>query len=157
MLGLTQKGTSLIEVIFATAALTIISYGVLTSLDHFSNQVVYSKSVQARDKQLAALVETLRANSGLYQISYDANATTIAGLLDPLNTSSVLHPSNLPLAWNMNKIDTVIGCPSCPGRLGYVIYPMQGFPGLFKMVIRVKNEVLFKGHLDYEFIVSQNR
>ena len=143
-----QEGSSLIEVLFAVALLSMISYGVLSGFDGFTNQIIRSKTTQSRDKQLSALVETLRANIGLFQISHD---------LSEANAKAKLDVSNLPIAWNANTIDTVAACPTCPGRLGYVIYPKDGFPGLYIMMIRVKNEALFQGHVDYEFIVSQNR
>lgn len=140
-----QRGATILEMIFAVVLLTIISIIALSAMDSFSDQLSRTGAVRSRDKQLSAILDTLRDNISLYQLNYDFDETRADEFLDV---------NNLPLAWNNKQVVPVAECPDCPGRMGYVAHPVNGIRGMFRVVVRLTHSELIEGHKDYEFIVS---
>lgn len=140
-----QRGTTLVEMMMSVLILSGISYGVLAGMDAYSSRLGQTRSLQQRDKRIHALLETIRTNLGQYQLSYDNNEA---------NADIFLDPAKLPLGWSMNQLAPVAECSKCPGRLGYLVHPLDGLPGMFRVVVRVTNPELFPGFKDYEFVVN---
>ena len=140
-----QNGLTFLEVMISIAILASFSVAILAAFDSFSSRIHSTQALKAQDQQLHSLMNTLRTNVDLYQLNYDHKVNNIEIGLDP---------DNLPMAWGANVVTKASKCPNCPGRLGYVVHPVTGLPGMFRVVVRVKHRSLFKGHRDYEFIVS---
>ena len=140
-----QRGMSLVELAVAIVVLTILSYSLMAAIDAYTSQIHHTRTVQSRDKQMAALLDNLRSNIDLYQVSYNHAET---------DADAFLNPDSLPLAWDATTIRAAADCGECPGRLGYVAHPVTGMPGVFRVLVRVVNPSLFEGFRDYEFLVT---
>jgi prepilin-type N-terminal cleavage/methylation domain-containing protein len=143
-----KRGASLVEVMIASAILGIAAAYTMSSLDNISRSRKQAIGLQGRHEIVYSLVENIRDNVGMFQISYDGNTSSTG------NVDVVLTEDKLSHAWSNAKVSTVEECPECPGRYGYLIQPMDGFRGLYIVTLRMTNKELFEGMREYQFITT---
>jgi prepilin-type N-terminal cleavage/methylation domain-containing protein len=143
-----RAGSSLIEVMVAAAILGITSAFTMTALDDISKARKLSLGIQGRHDIAFSLVENIRDNVGMFQISYEGNKSTTG------SPDVMLTEDKLPYAWSNAGIMSAADCPQCPGRYGYLIQPMDGFRGLYIVTLRMTNKELFEGIREYRFITT---
>ncbi len=156
--SLKSPGFSLLEVLIGLGLLGLGIVGVLRSTHFLAKGTRHLTSISARDRVVTSLVSEIQSNPKMYQITPEAaQAVDGAGRL-----ITELKLSVLPLAWSNSFFGDVSACPKCPGRLGYVIQPVLGVPGLFQISIRVKSSEIFAGKdgvgatRNYRFLTSLN-
>ena len=147
-----QSGTSLIEMMIAVAIMSIIftSMMFMVSFAMDERKRVVSKTIQ--EKILQSVSADLRSDSSIYQKNFVSAVT---------DNNTVLADANLPFRWNdlteMMCDATVVTvppcCPGCPGRMGYTIRPINGWPGMYMATVRLSNPSLNGGQAWFEFIV----
>lgn len=141
-----MTGYTYIEAIAAVGILSVISYGIYSGVVYLSSQTHRVINISTKDKAMSALLSTIRTNVDLFQINYD---------LTPAAMEQLLAVNNLPQAWSTNAgITDVKNCPTCPGRIGYVVQPVGGIRGLLQVTVRITNKELFDGHQDFTFMVA---
>jgi prepilin-type N-terminal cleavage/methylation domain-containing protein len=91
------------------------------------------------------LYNSIQSNLDLYQVTYDSKE--FYGTTSPKDLQD-----KLPIAWNSTMMVDKADCPLCPGRLGYIIEPVNGYRGLFKLTIRVTHPKIV-GFKDYTMIL----
>ena len=141
-----SSGYTYVEALVSLALLGVISYGIYNGVAYLSSQTHRVISLSTKDKEMSALLSTIRTNVDLFQINYD---------LTDAAKEQMLNVNTLPQAWATNiGITDVKNCPSCPGRLGYVVQPVTGIRGLLQVTVRVTNKELFEGFQDFTFMVA---
>lgn len=151
-----MKGFSLLEVIIALAIFSLGLMGMATATRFAASGVRHLTHVSVRDRMVAGLITSISSNPHLYQVTNIAVGTT-----DPIAKNIIEERfKELPIAWSKNFFGNVKDCPTCSGRLGYVIQPLLGVPGLFQISVRATSTEIFKGksshERNYRFLVSLN-
>lgn len=144
---LRNKGFSLIEVILALGILGSTIYFFTVSSSFITKQTADIKRVMSYEKVAVSLYENIRRNIHIYQTTYDPSP--FLGITD-----KVTLLEKLPLAWNDNGYMDVKDCPQCKGRTGFVISPIPGYRGLYRLVIRFVHETLIDTFIEYNFFIS---
>ena len=140
-----EKGFSLIEVLVATAILSVLAVSMMSVLSLSASQQTGMVANVTEDKMVSDIVEQVTSNPDMYQKYF---APTSANLED------ALAPEQLPLAWSKDFLGPATQCPACPGRVGYVFTPLQDLPGLYMVTIRYTNSSQFEGVKDYKIVVG---
>lgn len=153
-----RKGFSLLEIVVALGLLSMGMVGVMRLSAFLSKGARHLVSVSTRDRLVQSLVSSIQANPKLYRvISEPVGSIDSAGRLV---TERKL--SELALAWSKTYFGDSKNCTACPGRMGYVIQPVLGVPGLFQISVRVTSREIFQGKngqgtsRDYRFLTSLN-
>ncbi len=141
-----QFGFTLVETMVAAVILAFM-VSVFASLIAAFNEQMYRSAVTAiKSKEIANLVEIIQNNPRLMQVQWDNSTSAV---------NSALNTSSLPLAWGKNnKISDPAQCPSCEGRLGFVMRPVAGARGNYLVTMRVTHKRLIVGYQDVDFMVS---
>lgn len=92
-----------------------------------------------------AIYNSMQSNLDLYQITYDSKSFHE-------NTSPEFLRKNLPMAWDFKTITKVSECEECPGRLGYIVEPVSGYRGLYKLTVRATHPNI-QGFRDYKLLL----
>lgn len=145
-----QAGTSLVEMMVAVAIMSIIFVSMMFMVQFAMDEKrrVMSKTIQ--EKILQSVAADLRADSSIYQKNFSpAN----------IDNATILSDENLPYRWN-DHVEVMCDstadpqcCTACPGRMGYVIRPISGWPGMYMATVRLSSESITGGQAWYEFIV----
>lgn len=123
------KGFTLIEVIVASVILGVGLWGTM-SVVSFANRSESLKTTSTqKDAVVYNLLQDLRKRPEVLQKNYTPN-------LDPMPLLTT--PTNFPLAWdtNQNLTDTT-SCPTCKGRVGYVIQPVNNFSDFYLATVKI--------------------
>lgn len=78
-------------------------------------------------KVVSGLIETIRADPVLYQANFSPPTVT---------DNELLNVNQLPLALRPGYFGPADQCPECRVRIGFVLRPLAGQMGLFKLVVR---------------------
>ena len=141
-----QKGFSLVEVLVASGVMGALIYVFGSGSAFLSSKNKNLEELMLMERHVNSLYENIQSNIDVYQITYDP--TNFNNNADPTKIAKYL-----PIAWDMKKLTTVSSCKSCPGRMGFIIVPLQGYRGLYKLTIRVTHPKIpnFK---DYSFLIN---
>jgi hypothetical protein len=96
---------------------------------------------------IGSTLQNVIENISMFQKNFDTSKAWSDTLLDP---------KALPLAWDQNLLTEAVNCPNCPGRMGFVIQPLEDVPGINKITIRVTHQTLIRGYQDYVFMLSDD-
>lgn len=152
-LVLNNSGFSILESMVGLALLFIVMMAFISGMNSMKKLRGDTKGDQILNKQVNDIIENIRPNLKMYQLSYDGTKTS----------SERLAPDQLPMAWGNGFQSKAEDCPNCPGRFGYVIQSYDGFYGLYLVTIRFshrdwstvdKPTVANYGYVDYEFVVN---
>ncbi|MGI4993347.1 hypothetical protein ACRXCV_11990 [Halobacteriovorax sp. GFR7] len=144
---LDNRGLSLAEIVVTAGLLGVLIYAFVGGQNVFRKANKKSRSQVVQYNIVHSLYRKISSNSALFQMNLNSD--------DFLSMTSVQDLNEkLPLAWNDKLVTSVDECPSCPGRLGYVLIPHPSYRGLLKLVIRVTHRSYIEGFKDYEFIIS---
>lgn len=154
-----KGGFTVMEVIVASVVLGIALTSLIGGITNLNKLRHRSQGLYGRDKQIAALLESVRSNVRSYRATF-TDADAMIGAQSA--TEAMLDVAQLPMAWSNTEVTTVALCPKCPGRYGYVIQPFAvttsgvrvSVPGLYLVTVRVTNSELFTGFKDYSMIVG---
>jgi hypothetical protein len=118
----------------------------LSSINSVKKQSTRGNSLQ---NTIYSVVNEIQSNVSIHKVSFDPSEFL-------KTTDPVKLRESLPLSWDDDVIIFRDQCPQCPGRLGYVIYPIgSDYKGLWKVTLRVTHDVMFKdSYQDYSFIIS---
>jgi len=145
-----QKGFTLLEVMVSMALIGALSYFLVGSSGKIMQDTQVIRHDLALDKVVQRISDNVRENIDLYQITYNQNEFLNKTTKDELDAI-------LPLAWDSNVYTTKEGCPSCPGRAGFIITPIDGYRGLYRVIIRITHTELITGgdgYKDFVFLVK---
>lgn len=141
-----SKGFTLPEVL---VGMTVLLIGMLafTSgivlVDKQYNRIDYSR---VHGELLSNLLGNIRADFNNYQVHFG---------LTKEEEERLLKAENLPIAWNKQGMLPAKECSACLGRLGFLIFPMPNFPGMFVVKIRILNDYNRpEVYRDYQTIVG---
>ena len=141
-----EKGFTLVEVMVAAGVLAVVVYIFSGGTSFLAIRNKQLEELMIMERHVNALYENIQSNIDVYQVTYD-----------PQEFNENADPSKLnkylPLAWDMKILTSVDNCENCPGRMGYVIVPLDGYRGLYKLIIRATHPKvpLFK---DYIFLIN---
>lgn len=142
-----QKGVTLIEALISLALITVVVMSVTNSLRMADQFFSKAKLKRDRDQIVSSTLQGVLQNISLYQKNYQ---------LTDQAREALLAESKLPFAWSENVFTTVDQCPTCPGRVGYIIEPLPNMGGLNQVTVRITNKNLFQGFQQYVFILSDD-
>lgn len=141
-----QKGFSLVEVMVALGVLGVVVYYFSSGTSFLSQRNKQLEELMIMDRHVNTLYENIQSNSDVYQITYD-----------PKEFNDNADPSKLkdylPLAWDLKILTDKKNCEVCPGRMGYVIVPLDGYRGLYKLTIRATHPKV-QGYKEYNFLIN---
>lgn len=142
-----QVGFTLVEILVSSVMITVVILAVTASLrmtNKFFNDV---RNKRNRDRVIANTLQNIVQNIGLFQKNYGLTETKRLEMLDK---------KNLPIAWGQDIVTTKELCPSCPGRMGFVIEPINNVGGLNQLTVRITHDVLIDGYQEYVYILSDD-
>jgi prepilin-type N-terminal cleavage/methylation domain-containing protein len=141
-----QKGFTFIEVLAAAAILGGVIYWFSDGATFLSKKNKQLEEMVSMERHVNALYENIQSNIDVYQITYDPSEFNA-------NADPTKLQEYLPLAWDMKILTDAKNCKQCPGRMGYVIVPLDGYRGLYKLTIRATHPKVpvFK---DYNFLIN---
>lgn len=141
-----QKGFSLLEVMVAAGVMGVILYLFTDGTSFLSQRNKQLEELLIMERHVNALYENIQSNIDVYQITY--NPREFNQNSDPSKIEKYL-----PMAWDMKVLTDVKNCPTCPGRMGFIIVPLDGYRGLYKLTIRATHPKVpaFK---DYIFLIN---
>jgi len=148
-----QAGIGIAEVLASVALIGVGSFIMINGVDFLDrNRSKMDKSV-AFENTLSSLVESIRSNIASEKITFNSN-----DFLKHTTYESVRE--SLPLCWTNDGMFPKEIAPTCPGKLGYAIYPYKSgsmeLRGVYKITIRATHETFFPGEFkQYEFIVRE--
>lgn len=152
-LKLNNAGVTILESLLGLALIGIVMssfVGGIVSMNKVRGEADGSRIL---NKQINDIIEGIRPNLKLYQLSYDSSK----------NSSERLDLKNLPMAWGNGVQAKASECKDCPGRYGYMIQSYDGYYGLYLVTVRFshkewstkKNPTISEyGFVDYEFVVN---
>lgn len=141
-----QKGFTLIEVSVAAGILGVVLYLFTNGSSFLTQRNKQLEELMIMERHVTALYENIQSNIDVYQITYDPKKFNDNA--DPRKLAKYL-----PMAWDMKVLTSVNNCKDCPGRMGYIIVPLDGYRGLYKLTIRATHPKIpeFK---DYIFLIN---
>ncbi|MGE5085039.1 MAG: type II secretion system protein [Bacillota bacterium] len=149
-----NAGFTIVEGLIGFLLIAIVSSSFIGGIVAMQKLRMNTDDDRILNKQINDIIESIRPNLKMYQLSYD-NSKTNAERLD-LGT--------LPMAWGNGLQVRASDCSSCPGRYGYVIQSYEGYYGIYLVTLRFShkdwatkkgttNPAEF-GYVDYEFVVN---
>lgn len=145
------RGVSLAELMVASGVLATVVY-IFMGSSSFLNEVGKESMTKINVERVAHdLYESMQQNIAQYQVSYESDS-----FFTVVTKNELLKI--LPLAWNERVLTDVENCQSCKGRMGYVVTPLVGYKGLYKLTVRVthKDDKVIKNFEDYTYLISGN-
>ena len=141
-----NNGFSFIEILVALSILGAFIFYFTGGNSDLLKRNKNLEELMIMERHVNSLYENIQSNIDIYQITY--NPKDFNNNADPTKIKKYL-----PIAWDMNNLTTVSDCSECPGRMGFVIVPLEGYRGLYKLTIRVThpNISVFK---DYLFLIN---
>ncbi|MEH0861020.1 hypothetical protein [Halobacteriovorax sp. DPLXC-1] len=144
---LDNKGLSLAEIVVTAGLLGVLIYAFVGGQNIFRSANKKSRSQVVQHNLVNSLYRKISSNSAVFQVNMNSDEFLSMTSVQDLN-------EKLPLAWNDKLVTSVEECPSCPGRMGYILIPHPTYRGLLKLVIRVTHKSYIEGFKDYEFVIS---
>lgn len=130
----------------AVGVLGVLAYNFVGSTSFLSSRNKQIEELMIMERHVNNLYENIQGNIDIYQITY--NPDEFLANSDPSKINDYL-----PLAWDLKILTDKNSCSDCPGRMGYVIVPLDSYRGLYKLTIRVTHPKVpqFK---DYFFLIN---
>lgn len=147
-----REGMTLIELLMASAAFSILATAMLAGLSYIFRNQRRVREMTTEDRMVSSLIANIRANLSLYQTNFTpANSADANG--KPY-VDDILK--DLPIAFSDDVFLPAKECASCPGRMGFVLQPYSNMPNLYKLTMRITHTELYgKGVVrEYNFIAS---
>lgn len=136
----------MVEVMVAAGLLGGLIYYFSGGTSFLSSRNKNLEELMIMERHVNTLSDNIQSNIDVYQITYDPKEFNA-------NADPVKLAKYLPLAWDLKILTDVKNCLSCPGRMGYIIVPLDGYRGLYKLTIRVTHPKLPK-FKDYSFLIN---
>ncbi|MFM6929285.1 MAG: hypothetical protein ACKOX6_12535 [Bdellovibrio sp.] len=147
-------GMSLVEALLGFALIAVVASSFTSGILAIKKMQSSTEGDQLLNKQVNDIIESIRPNLKMYQLSYDNSKPN----------SERLDLATLPMAWGNGLQMKASDCSSCPGRFGYVIQSYEGYYGVYLVTVRfshrdwstkkgTSNPADF-GYHDYEFVVN---
>ncbi|WP_413581296.1 prepilin-type N-terminal cleavage/methylation domain-containing protein [Bdellovibrio sp. HCB288] len=126
-----NRGYSMIELLAAIVVGVIVSYATYAYITYISNLSAQMRLTRASNDNVQAIVESIRFNLSLYQVSFETNMTKEEALLkrDAL-------PFGLSYGTMIPKAECFKENP-CQAYFGYVIVPSLFVRNLYQVDLRV--------------------
>lgn len=122
------SGFTMVEVLVASTILGIATLGMLGSLNILFGFDKGSRLQTSESKVYSNVLAVIRSNPDLQMINFAPETTT---------DDTLLAAASLPLAFSETFFGRASDCATCPVKIGYVIRPLAGAPGLLRLVIRI--------------------
>lgn len=145
---LDQRGFTMMEILVVSGLIVVVIFSLTTSLRMSQQFLGQVRGKRNRDRVVSSTLKNVVENIALFQKNFNMGDDWAESLLDP---------KALPIPWDDNSVyNSLQECPTCPGRMGFVIQPVVGMPGLNRLRIRVTHSTLIQGYLDYVYILSDD-
>ncbi|MBT3234620.1 MAG: type II secretion system protein [Bdellovibrionales bacterium] len=153
MRDLRSAGFTLLEIMITIGVVGVTLYGLLGGADFIEYHTSKTRNAMALERTVLQIVDSIRSGPHLYQITFNPN--------DFFNniTKEKLEKM-LPMAWDeyalYSSIDEChqVGRSGCSGRLGYILTPLTGYRGIYRLIVRVSHPKMIKGlYQDFPFII----
>ncbi len=151
-----ERGFTIVEVIIASALLSLVALAMAAVLSSFYSHFARTKNTAARDRYMSGVLSMLEVRLAQMDISFDPNATTSTDFKTfPYYWSSDYDP--------VNKNDCVkllfksLNLAECPllGRMNYLIKPISGVPNMYETTIYFYHPELNSGNVrEYKYLLS---
>jgi len=128
---------TLIEVAIAGIILGTVLSAFMSLIHYLGKSARTVRIMAAEDRMVASLVTNIRGNLRNYQASFEPVAASGS---DPATEKAL---QSMPWAFSENDLVPATRCPTCPGRMGYVLQPLATMPGMFMVTMRIKHAELF--------------
>jgi prepilin-type N-terminal cleavage/methylation domain-containing protein len=140
-----NRGFSFVEVTVAAAILSMAIVAFMGSTNFFNKRTKDSQESILISNYVGGIYNSIQSNLDLYQVTYDSK-----DFYD--TTSPEKLQEKLPLGWDSTQISKKETCSGCVGRMGYIIEPISGYRGLYKLTVRVTHPKI-EGFRDYTMIL----
>ena len=146
-----NRGVSLIEVVISMGIVGVAVTLYIGANRSTSDLASRAETQTVLQKNIVNYVESISSDVGFYQVNYN-NQEDFDNINDPDQLMDIL-----PIAWNKNIIASVEECPTCRGRMGYSISPLEGqYRGLFTLRFKVLHPDLNGGNvLEYVYLINR--
>lgn len=145
---LNQRGFTMIEVVVVSGLIVVVVFSLTTALRMSQQFLSQVRGKRNRDRVVSSTLKNVVENIALFQKNFNTSDDWAQTLLDP---------KALPIPWDDNSVyNSLQECPNCPGRMGFVIQPISGMPGMNRLKIRITHSTLIQGYLDYVYILSDD-
>ncbi len=145
--GKFAPGFTLVELLVALGVASVFALLIALGVNQILTKTGGVKSTQALEQHVAGILEQVAANVGQFQMNFEPQDASAA--------RGQLNVESLAMAWSQDRLSTSAQCPECPGRLGYVINPLSGYPGLFVVTVKLTHvELLGAEGKTVQFLVS---
>ncbi len=145
------SGMTMVELLMASAVFGLVGSILLMGLSGIFRTERRTRQLTAEDRMVLGILGNVQANLHLFPTS--ANQVGSAGA----ETEIERMTDTMPMAFSESEFVSVDQCPTCPGRFGYVIQPMQGMNTLYLVTLRLKHRDLYgaNGIKEYRFLTGR--
>ncbi len=141
-----KNGFSFIEVLATSGVLAVIIYVFGSGSTFLTSKNKNIEELLALEGHVNSLYENIQSNVDLYQISY--SSVEFDQNSDPTKLATYL-----PMVWNTKVLTSPESCKECPGRMGFVIVPLNNYRGLYKLTVRATHPKI-QAFKDYNFLIN---
>lgn len=142
-----QKGFSLVGVLVAVALAGIMAMGAAEILSTSNKLLQQTRQLRDRDRVVGNLLNNVIDNLSLFQRDFNTSDTVV---------DNHLSMDRMPYAWDDDRVVPTSECRDCPGRMGFVMQPLDGRPSINRLTVRLTHRTLISGHRDYVFIIADD-
>jgi prepilin-type N-terminal cleavage/methylation domain-containing protein len=127
-----ENGFSLIEALITSSILSIVALGIGAASTNFRHQTKAIQQSAFFDSTSTGLLQSVRESVSSLQVNFNSSAaaTDAGGIFGE-------KAERLPIAFSENTVALPEFCKDCPGRLGFVVRPLQGYRGLYRFESRM--------------------
>lgn len=149
--SLGKSGMTMIELLMASAVFGLIGSLLLMGLNTVFRAERRTRQRTAEDRMVLGILSNVQANLHLFPTSTNQVGSSGA------QTEIEQMTDKMPMAFSDSDFVSVDQCPTCPGRFGYVIQPMQGMNSLYLVTLRLKHRDLYgaNGIKEYRFLTGR--
>lgn len=147
-----KLGVSLVELLMGISLVGAGAFIIMNGFDYLDSRKTVVNRSASQEAIISGLMESIRTNISMEKIDYLPENFLAAKDYEDVK-------QRLNLCWLSNGVIPLESFPQCPGRIGYIVYPLKignlEYRGMYKVTIRIMHETLMPNrYKQYDFIVK---